>query len=396
MNSAKNENDRRGTIADWLVLACLFFSAFASLATDKMNSYALYVVLPLAFVICFLQSKTIVTNKYIKLLLLLYLWEALSLLWASYPAVSMRVLRAILGAFLVSYMVSVLAKKNNVLVGLYLVYFALLISAWNYASNNLLIVTDFATNERLNDAKLNANTMAYYTTYVTFGAFILNQIVRSKSWKFVFDVFFFAMIPITAFTALTTASRQIFIIQIPFIALLLWLRFFKQSKSFQKTFFLIIVVVFLVYFLPRVVSVYEGSFLAQRSEISIEEDSRSALAKEAIMVGLNHFPLGVGTGNVMMYSKSQRMSHNSYTELFANVGVVGVVLFLIIVFGFAKAQWKRYKVTKDKMFAYFSTFGIIFIIDQFFYVFYLDQWLISFFILVATHSETYYNNLVHR
>ncbi len=158
--------------------------------------------------------------------------------------------------------------------------------------------------------------------------------------------------------------------------------------------FLVFLVVLLAIFLPRVESIYEDSYLARRSEISVNEDSRATLAKEAISVGLDHFPLGVGVGNFYMFSRTKRFSHNSYTELFANVGIVGLVLFLILVMSFMKAQWKRFRATKDKVFAYFGTFGLIFIIDQFFYVFYLDQWLISFYILVATHSDTYYNNLL--
>ena len=394
-NISKIKNEH-GVFSDLFVLFCLLFSAIASLSSDKLNSYALYAVLPLAFVISFLQSKRLFVNKYLKCLIFFYVWEAISLVWATYQDASIRELHAILGAFIVSYIVSVQVKRGNVILWLYLVYFVLLIRAWLYASDNLLIVTDFSANERLNDAKLNANTLAYYTTYVTFGAFIINQIIHSKRLKFVFDAIFFAMIPITIFTALTTASRQVLIIQIPSVVLLLWIRFFKQSKAYQKILLFITVVALLAYSFPKIETVYEGSYLAQRSEVSVREDSRSALAKEAMMVGLQHFPLGVGAGNYIRYSKTHRFSHNSYTELFANVGIIGLIIYLVLVLGFIRAQWKRYKTTKDKIFAYFLIFGIIYSIDQFFYVFYIDQWLISFFVLVASHSELYYNTRANK
>ena len=54
------------------------------------------------------------------------------------------------------------------------------------------------------------------------------------------------------------------------------------------------------------------------------------------------------------------------------------------------AQVRRYIAYRDKEYLYFAVFGIFFIIDQIFYVFYADLYLISFFILVATHSETYH------
>lgn len=383
-------NGKKRTVADWLVLICLIFAAFASLASDQMNTYALYAVLPLAFVVSFLQSGRLFQNKYLNLLLALYLWEVMSLLWAVYQDMSMRELHRILGAFMVSYIITVQTKRGNVIVGLYIVFFVLLINAWIYASTHSLIVTDFAENERLNDQKLNANTMAYYTTYVTFGTFIIAQVCKSGLWKKVFSILFFAMIPLSFFTALTTASRQILIIQVPFIILLLWQRYLQHSKRRTKLLFAVSLLAAIVVFAPYVESTYKDSFLAQRADNAIAEDTRTALIGESIRVGLDHFPLGVGAGNYIMFSKTHHFSHNSYTELFANVGIVGLLFYLFLVFGFVKCQWKRYKRTKDKVFAYFLIFGIIYVVDQFFYVFYIDQWLISFYTLIATHSDTYY------
>lgn len=34
--------------------------------------------------------------------------------------------------------------------------------------------------------------------------------------------------------------------------------------------------------------------------------------------------------------------------------------------------------------------GLIYVFDNFFYVFYIDLWLIGFFMLLASHSEQYY------
>lgn len=55
---------------------------------------------------------------------------------------------------------------------LYVTFFVLYIGAWYYSYNNSLVVMDITSDaDRLNDDKLNANTMAYYTFYVTMGAF---------------------------------------------------------------------------------------------------------------------------------------------------------------------------------------------------------------------------------
>ena len=61
---------------------------------------------------------------------------------------------------------------------------------------------------------------------------------------------------------------------------------------------------------------------------------------------------------------------------------------------FIKQQWIRFRSTLDRKFIVFLVFGVIFAFDQLFYVFYIDLWLIAFFILVATHSDAYYNSLV--
>ena len=375
---------------DWIVLICLIFSAYVSLTSDKLNFYALYVVLPFSFVVSFFQARRLFINKYLKLLIALYIWELISFAWASYPEVSIREYQRILGAFLISYIIAVQAKRDNIIIGLYSVFFVLYIGAWIYASNQMLIVTDFEGSERLNDEKLNANTMAYYTTYVTYGVFVIAQIIKSKFWRKMFRILFFCMVPLSFFTALTTASRQIIIIQLPTILLLIWQRYLQHSKKQKKIFYVMLLLVAVIIIIPIVADTYQNSFLAQRAETSIEDDSRTFLLQESIKVGFQHFPLGVGAGNYLMYSKTRHFSHNSYAELFANVGIVGLVLYLMLIMSFISLQWNRYRRTNDKMFTSFLIFGIIYAIDQLFYVFYTDLWLISFFILVATHSDSYY------
>ena len=107
---------------------------------------------------------------------------------------------------------------------------------------------------------------------------------------------------------------------------------------------------------------------------------------------MEHFPLGVGANNYIIYSYNKHFSHNTYVELLANEGFVGLFLYLYLLLGYMKRQYKRYKRSKDKMFLSFMIFGIFYMVDGFFYAFYSQIWLISFFILVATHSETYYKN----
>ena len=78
-------------------------------------------------------------------------------------------------------------------------------------------------------------------------------------------------------------------------------------------------------------------------------------------------------------------------ELFANNGIVGLILIVRIYYIFIRDQFKRYKLYRDTNYLYFFIFGIFFLIDSMFYVFHAKIWLMGFFILVASHSDVYYN-----
>lgn len=198
------------------------------------------------------------------------------------------------------------------------------------------------------------------------------------------------MLPLSFYTAIYTASRQVLSIQLPLISILLYIRYLKNHTIAKKLQFSFIAILVSLAILPFVIDTYDSSYLKERNEINIEEDSRIKLAKDAIKVGFEHFPLGVGPGNYIVHSYNKHFSHNTYTELFANEGIVGLIIYLVIVIGFVKEQWKRYRMYADDIFLVFFWCGAFYIIDGFFYSFYQELWLISFFILTITHSKTYY------
>lgn len=385
-----NQINQSKSFFDWVCLFALFFSAFASIASDSMNIISLYGVIPVVFLFCVLKEKTIFVNRYETTLILLYIWVCISSAWAIDTEYSMRELKSILGAFLLTSIFSIQARRQKMLPGLYISFLLLYIGAWYYASQNLLVITDFAGHERASDAKLNANTLAYYTFFVTFALFMLAELFKSNFWSGLFRIVFIAMVPVSFFVALTTASRQVLIIQIPLIALLLWIRYLQGGKKKTKFVFITVTVIAILLLLPEAISIFQDSYLAERSQASVEDDSRVFLMKDAIRVGYEHFPIGVGAGNYQKYAPRGYISHNTFTELFANTGVVGFFLFAYLMFTFVIRQWLRYRKTKDKTFAYFLIFGLFYMLDQFFFVFHNHLWLMSFFILVATHSETYY------
>lgn len=385
---------RNKSISGFLIVCCLFFAAAVSVNSDALNSLALYAAIPLAFLLSYFHVGKIAPNKYMSILMAIYIWDCISLIWAAYPESSSRELHRILGAFLLSYIMAANGNSIKMCKYLYVTFFVLYIGAWYYSYNNSLVVMDMTSDaDRLNDDKLNANTMAYYTFYVTMGAFLLSYLIKSVKWNMFFKLLFLAMLPISFFVAIFTASRQVLIIQIPLMGFLIYERYLKEAKLSTKMIFLLCAIIAIISVLPKAIEIYDNSYLAVRAQKRLEEDSRWFLMWDAIQVGINHFPFGVGAGNYINYSFNKHFSHCSYAELFANNGIVGLSLYCYLVLYFIKVQWKRYRKTLDRKFVVFLVFGIIYAIDQLFYVFYIDLWLIAFFILVATHSDTYYNSL---
>ena len=380
------------SISDYIIIGCMSFAGLASFLPDEVNSIALYGAIPLAFMITFLKPHIEPVNQSLRVFIWLFAWLLISTLWANYSDIAMRQNKQLLGVMLVSYIVSRNTSNQKLIPWLYGAWVFLYLGALYYANTH--IITDIIIGqERLNDEKLNANMMAYFTFYATFTLFVLGDIVRPKTLHILFRILFLSMIVVSFYVAIITASRQIAIIQIPLIGFLLYVRYFKQSSTKVRLLTLLALVVASAVLIVPAQNTYEDSLLQQRNEIEIGDDSRTLLAKDAFQVGMNHFLIGVGNANYVMYSYNKHFSHNTYLELFANVGIIGVSLYLYMLICYFKTQYVRYKSTNDKYFLMFIVFGVIYCLDNIFYVFYPYQWLLAFFILVSSHSDSYYKHM---
>ena len=384
---------QRLSIKDYLFVGGIWFSAFAGLLPEAINKVALYLVVPTLFLLTIISCRSLTSNKDMNLLTILFIWILVSVLWATDINYAMVQIKQILGSFLLCFIFSQKAQHQKFLPWLYLSFIVLLIGDWYYAYNNMFDVMEFGV-DRLNDNKLNANTFGYHTFYATFAIFVLGE--WNLKYKRLFRALFLIMIPLSFVTAMYTASRQILLIQIPLLILLLYGRYFKSVRGSLKLMTLIVFLLVSLVLIPRVKSFYEGSSLQQRNEIEVKDDVRIQLMLDAFEVGNRNFPLGVGANNYILHSFNKHFSHNTYLELYANEGIIGVLLYVIMLYLFLKTQWRRYRITKDMMFFYFFIAGIIFAFDGFFYVFYPHLWLISFFILIAAHSETYYKQYKYK
>ena len=376
---------------DIISLLLLYTYAIFSIS-GSLTHILLYVAIPGSFVFLWFGNKNIKSDTSIKLSAALFLWLVICSFFAINSTAATLEVRRFLCVFLLMYSVFVLANKKQLIPYVYLIWIFMYGACIYYAQSHLLVDFDY-TQDRVNDQALNANTLGYYTFFVTYILFYFGEIAEKRRNKLMMDVLFLATIPLSFYIAIITASRQILIIQIPLILLLLYVRYFMTTRS--NKFVLIVAGIIAVYAIVNVFAdIYSNSYLSVRNTGSAKDDVRVMLIETAIQTGLEHPFFGVGPGCFGKYNGFTSFSHCTYTELFANTGFIGVILFICLVGKFIINQWKRYRITKDSFFLLFFIIGLIFAMDNMFYVFYLDPWLMAFFTMIYTHSDTHYKQYI--
>ena len=376
----------------FIVLALLYFWAVANV-DDSMMSIGLYVAIPSAFILSFRCATTnLYSDKSFKIFTLFLLWILFTWLGADDVSIATRQMKRFFGVFLMSGTVCNLATDKRNIPWLYGLYVVLFIVALNYARTHILIANFDIMHDRLDDDRLNANVLANYTFYATFSLFVLGNIICKEIYKKVFRLLFLMMIPLSFVIAIFTASRQVLLVQTPIICVLLYIRYVKGVSMRTKIGFIVVVCLVVSMFINPITEIYDNSFLKQRSENSIQDDGRFKVLNEAIDVGCQNLFVGVGPGNFILHSSQHIFSHCSYTEAFANTGIMGLILYLYLIGNFLKNQWKYYRMTKETVYLTFLSFGIIYVFYNSFYVFYSDLWLMSFFLFVVHHSNTVWKN----
>ena len=375
-----------------LFLLCIY-------ATFSLNGHythlLLYTAIPTSLVLSWVGTHKPQYNIYIGICVSLFLWIVFCSLFAYNIELANRQVHRVVGVFMLVLSIYFLSLHKKIIPYIYMIWVIMYLACFHYAQNHLLEDFDF-TQDRVTDSALNANTLGYYTFFVTSIVFYWGEVVHKRLLKIILHILFLLSIPLSFYVAIITASRQILIIQIPLIGLLLSLRYFK-GKKFGPLILAILVAYFgIYYFGEQTTDIYEQSYLNQRYDSGIENDIRTMLIMDAIKTGIDNPIVGVGPGCCGYYNYGRNsFSHCTYTELFANTGVLGAFLFISLIVIFMVRQIKRYFKTRDSFYLYFLVVGFIYALDNMFYVFYLDPWLMSFFIIIANHSEVYFKSTKH-
>lgn len=373
----------------YFCIILLYFSAAVGLT--ELNSIALYGAIPLAFILSFVNSqKGIAGNKSVIKLLILYVWIAVTVTTSIDIDLSMKQMKQILGVVLTIITITNLSTNKKTIPWLYGIYIIIFISIFIYVKTHIWSVAYDMGTSRIGDGLLNTNKIAYYTFFLTCSFFLLGTIKFKATINILFKWLFIAMIPASFMIALLTASRQVLVIQLPLFLLLLYVRYFNGNGTMARNIIIATIIAFIgvVFFADQITEVYDNSYLKERSQTKIKKDGRSFLLKDAVDVGLENPFTGVGPGCFIKANKYGLYSHCSYTELFANDGIIAVILYCWCLFGFIKHAFQRYRQTHSKIFLVFAFIGLIYAFYNIFYVFYIDMWLMGFFVLITCHFRS--------
>ena len=375
---------------EYFALFTLYFSHI-SYFIPILYQISLWVLAPISFLLCFIKNRSLEDNQYLRIIFILFCWCSFTALFAIDLSMAFAELRRIWGVFIYCYIMAAVSKKEKTALWSFGAYIVLLLNCIIYAQTHIL-ETMVADNSRLNNEALNANFFGYQLISVTFAVYLYGEKFKGRIGLF-FRIFFFVLIPLSFYLAILTASRQILLLQVPYFAYLIYRRYLRGKGS--VLYFMIIAFAVIFAYFKWGEDYYDNSYLKTRSETKIKDDDRIRLLKSALKIGIENPFVGVGPGcfkiSDPINNQGKGFSHNSFVELFANSGIIAVALYLYVLYLFLR---NSYRATKRKVKgAYmFLIYGLIYFIDNFLYVFYLDPTLLSFFIGVASYSGAYFKS----
>lgn len=228
---------------------------------------------------------------------------------------------------------------------------------------------------------LNANKYSYFSYFANIAAGYLILIGNRKK---LFIVVSIGTMFWSSFVAFSTASRSglLFVV---LVTVGFWLFVYARSQKY-KNIRLILVMGLILLGSNKLMTVYNDSYLKTRVERSDDDEPRLELVKEAINVFLDYPITGVGPGQFIFYSKRSQFSHNSYTEMAANMGVLGLMLLLILFIRPGISSLREFKSRNPSINRNLERMNLLFfltfIIYNNFYIFYDTIYGMMFFMTI--------------
>jgi O-antigen ligase len=143
-------------------------------------------------------------------------------------------------------------------------------------------------------------------------------------------LFYLACAALLGLGVILTFSRGGFLGLVAMVAVLVW-KVGRQNRALTAVAFVVITMTFLIAmpvgYSSRITTIFDSS-----SDQTGSSEERQELLERAASVAANHPIIGVGIGNYPIYSLHDRRAHNSYLEISAELGVAGLIAYLIMIF----------------------------------------------------------------
>ncbi|MGA9770550.1 MAG: O-antigen ligase family protein [Blastocatellia bacterium] len=141
---------------------------------------------------------------------------------------------------------------------------------------------------------------------------------------------YFACAVLLSIGVMVTFSRGGFLGLVATSGWMLW-KIGRRNHALTATAFIVVLGVFMMVmpagYSSRITSIFDSS-----SDPTGSSQARRDLLERARDVAANHLVFGVGMGNYPMYSLHEQRAHNSFLEISAELGVGGLMAYLVMIF----------------------------------------------------------------
>ncbi|SFR81977.1 O-antigen ligase family protein [Maribacter stanieri] len=293
-------------------------------------------------------------------------------------------LSSLFGAVVAAYIAIGLTKKVDFSLFFHIGYIFSILTLFIIMIINGNISANFASAIDFRDRfMLNANAYSYFCIFANFSLFYLYLKFKNKL-LFLSTLILPLLFLVIAFTTQSRAG----LLLITTINICFWLFINKpiNPSKFRKITRKFVIILALIILGFQFLKIYQGSRIQNRvTQTANKKDSREILIEEGIEVFIQNPILGVGLGQFPFYSKYRLFTHNSYTEILAEQGVIGGILLFSFYLIPTFKSIKNYRSDKNNpLYKFYLLFFITFLIYNNFYVFYKFPFSMMYFFLIIS------------
>lgn len=329
------------------------------LSTFSISLYMALIIILLVYN-CRLTFKNISFQKYELLIVIFLIVTLISTLYsinATYGLVRwLKLLFVVVLYFGMKYLfmkkpqyINIIMKIASYTLAVYLMYLM-----WHYLIKfNLTYigpVTEYGT-------RSGKNALSFMAAFVTPFTFVW-IFQKSSKWKIVRIL----VIVITLIGVILIQSRGLYILILYYSIASSILN--KKNLGGLKKYFSVLIILLIIstHFAPdyltndlmarisSIQAVFNDNYVisennAGRSSI----DKRSSLIEKGIDIFSENPVIGAGLGSFMFYDDDSFISHNDYILVLAEQGIIGLLIFIVLIFNYVKLSYLNYKYEKRNL-----------------------------------------------